>query len=163
MKTLIFTHRWPKRSAFVLLSFCFLILGQAVALAATIPAGTTIVVTTVDALSSHESRGRTFKTKLATDLKAGGKTVLPAGTIVYGVVETSRNPMVKTATNPLTLNLKSVETNGRRIPIKTTGGVSPETLSAVTAQQKRHDVSIGKGIVGRGTKLEFRLAQPLNL
>jgi hypothetical protein len=52
-------------------------LGQAVALAATIPAGTTIVVTTVDSLSSHERPGRTFEAKLAGDLKAGGKAVVP--------------------------------------------------------------------------------------
>ena len=162
MKTVFLSHRWPK-SAFVVFSFCFWILGQAAALAATIPAGATIVVTTVDALSSHESRGRTFKTKLAADLKAGGKTAVPAGTIVYGVVEASRNPMVKTTTSPLTVNVKRVAINGQKIPIKTTGGVSPETLSAFTTQQKRTGVSVGKGIVERGTKLEFRLAQPLNL
>ena len=162
MKTTNLLHRRLMTSTLVLVAFCIWIATQAVSSAATIPAGTTIVVSTVDALSSHESPGRTFKTKLATDLKAG-KTVVPAGTIVYGVVETSRNPMVKTTTKPLTVNLKSIAINGQRIPIKTTGGVSPETLSAFTTQQKRTGVSVGKGIVERGTKLEFRLAQPLNL
>ena len=164
MKTIILSHRWPKRSTLVLLLFCFWILGQVAALAATIPAGTSLVVTTVGPLSSHERPGRTFETKLATDLKAGGKTVVPAGTIIYGVVEKSRNPMgVVTASDPLTVNLKSIAINGQRIPIKTTGGVAPETFGAFTARRKSAGVSAGKSILQRGTKLGFRLAQPLNL
>jgi hypothetical protein len=114
-------------------------------------------------LSSHEKPGRTFETKLATDLKAGSKTVVPAGTIIYGVVEKSRNPIVRTATAPLTVNLKSIAINGQRIPIKTTGGVAPETSGAFSAQQRITGTSAGKGVLERGTKLEFRLAQPLNL
>jgi hypothetical protein len=163
MKIVILSHR-PKRSTFFLLLFCFWILGQAVALAATIPAGTSIVVTMVGPLSSHERPGRTFETKLATDLKAGGKTVVPAGTIIYGVVEKSRNPMGRTTTtNPLTVNLKSIAINGQRIPIKTTGGVAPETTGMFTGLQKRTGVSAGKSILDRGTKLQFRLAEPINL
>jgi hypothetical protein len=164
MKTVILSCRWPKGSTFVLLPFCFWILGQAVALAATIPAGTTIVVTMVGPLSSHERPGRTFETKLATDLKTGGKTVAPAGTIIFGVVQTSRNRMgVGSTSEPLTLNLKSIAINGQRIPIKTTGGVAPETFGAFNSLQKRTGVSAGKSVLQRGTKLEFRLAQPLNL
>jgi hypothetical protein len=164
MKIAILPQRWPKRSMFFLLPFCFWILGQAVALAATIPTGTTIVVTMVGPLSSHERPGRTFETKLATDLKAGSKTVAPAGTIIFGVVEKSRNAMgIRTTSEPLTLNLKSVAINGQRIPIKTTGGVAPDTVSGFTGLQKRTGVSAGKGVLQGGTKLQFRLAQPLNL
>jgi hypothetical protein len=164
MKTVILSNRGPKRSTFLLLPFCFWILGQPVALAATIPTGTTIVVTMVGPLSSHERPGRTFETKLATDLKAGGKTVAPAGTIIFGVVEKSRNAMgVRTTTEPLTLNLKSIAINGQRIPIKTTGGVAPETVSGFTGLQKRTGVSAGKSVLHGGTKLQFRLAEPLNL
>jgi hypothetical protein len=163
MKTNHYPKRVLKSTAFLIAIFLVWIAPHAMSVAATVPAGTTVVVTMVDPLSSHESRGRTFKTKLATDLKPGGKTVVPAGTIIYGVVETSRNPMVKTTTNPLTVNLKSIAINGQRIPIKTTGAGSPETVSAFTAQQKRRGVSVGKGIAERGTRLEFRLAEPLNL
>jgi hypothetical protein len=164
MKTVILSHRWQKRGAFVLLLFCFWILGQAVALAATIPAGSTIVVTLVGPLSTHERPGRTFETKLAADLKAGGKTVAPAGTIIFGVVEKSRNAMgVRSTSEPLTLNLKSIAINGQRVPIKTTGAVSPETLSGFTARHKTSGVTAGKSILERGTKLEFRLAEPLQL
>ena len=148
---------------FVLFPFCFWILGQAVGLAATIPAGTTIVVTTVEPLSSHESPGRTFETKLTNDLKAGGKAVVPGGTIIYGVVEKSRKPIGRTASEPLTVNLKSIAINGKQIPIKTTGGVAPETMGRFSSVQRRTGTSAGKSILQRGTKLEFRLAQPLNL
>ena len=164
MKTIILSHRWPKRSTFVLLLFCFWILGQAVAPAATVPAGTTIVVKMVGPLSTHERPGRTFETKLATDLRAGGKTVAPAGTIIFGVVEKSRNPVgVRSTSEPLTLNLKSIAINGQRIPIKTTGGVAPEAVSGFTGLKVRTGVSAGKGVLHAGTKLQFRLAQPLNL
>ena len=152
-----------RRNIFVAAIFLVWMASHARSLAATVPAGTTVVVTTIAPLSSHESRGRTFKTKLAADLKAGGKTVVPAGTTIYGVVETSRNQLSRTSTKPLTVNLKSVAINGQRVPIKTTGGVSPETLGAYTNVQKRTGVSAGKSIVPRGTKLEFRLAEPLNL
>jgi hypothetical protein len=142
---------------------CLWTAAQGMSIAATIPAGTTVVVTTVDALSSHESPGRTFKTKLATDLRAGGKTVLPAGTVIFGVVEASRNAMVKTTSNRLTVNLRSVSINGRQVPVKTTGPLGPDTLSAVTPRQKVTGVSAGKSVLPRGTKLEFLLAQPLKL
>jgi hypothetical protein len=118
----------------------------------------------VGPLSTHERPGRTFETKLAADLNAGGKTVAPAGTIIFGVVEKSRNAMgVRSTSEPLTLNLKSIAINGQRIPIKTTGGVAPETVSGFTGLQKRTGVSAGKGVLQGGTKLQFRLAQPLNL
>jgi hypothetical protein len=78
-------------------------------------------------------------------------------------VESSRNSMVKTATSPLTVNLKSVSINGRQVPVKTTGAVSPETVSSLNGVEKRRDISAGKGVLERGTKLEFRLAEPLNL
>jgi hypothetical protein len=164
MKTVILFHSWLNKITFVLLLFCFWILAQVATLAATVPAGKALVVTTVGSLSTHEKPGRTFETKLAHDLKAGGKTVVPAGTIIYGVVEKSRNPIGRTTTtNPLIVNLKSIAINGQRIPITTTGGVAPETMSAYNSLQKRTGITAGKGVLQRGTKLGFRLAEPLNL
>jgi len=152
-----------RRNIFVAAIFLVWMASHARSLAATVPAGTTVVVTTIAPLSSHESRGRTFKTELTADLKAGGKTVVPAGTTIFGVVETSRNQMGGTRTSPLVVNLISVEINGQRIPIKSTGGVSPETLSQFSGLQRRTGASAGKSILPRGTKLEFRLAEPLRL
>ena len=151
------------RKKYLVIFLCVWSAAQAISVAATIPAGTPVVVTTVDALSSHESPGRPFKTKLASDLKAGGKTVLPAGTVILGVVENSRNTMAKTTTNRLAVNLRSVSMNGREVPIKTTGALGPDTLSAVTPRQKITGVSAGKSVLPRGTNLEFVLAEPLNL
>ena len=163
MKTNDYSKRSPKISAFITAIFLVLIAPHAQSLAATVPAGTLLIVTTTGALSSHESRGRTFKTVLAIDLKAGGKTVAPAGTTIFGVVEASRNQMSRTSTSPLIVNLQSIEINGQRIPVKTAGGVTPETFGAYEGLKKRSGISAGKSVLPRGTKLEFRLAEPLDL
>ena len=160
MKTMNRTRRILTVGAVVVTSW---ISAEHASFGATVPAGTTVVVTTVDALSSHEKPGRPFKAKLMTDLKAGGQTVVPAGTVIFGVVETSRNPMVKTTSSPLTVNLRNVSINGRRVAIQTTGALGPDTLSAVSPRQKITGVSVGKSILPRGTTLQFRLAQPLTI
>lgn len=143
--------------------YCAWIAVQAVLPAATIPAGTTVRVTMTDALSSHASPGRTFKTKLTSDLNANGKTVVPAGTVIFGVVETSRNAPGRTSTKPLMVNLTNIVINGQRVAIKTTGAVAPESFSARAGGQRVTGVSAGKSVVQAGSKLEFRLAEPLNL
>src|SRR5438067_7456022 len=160
MKASDHPKRSLKGSVFVSAIFLVWMAPHTRCLAATVPAGTTVTVTTVDALSTHENRGRTFKTKLATDLKTGGRTAVPAGTIILGVVESSRNSMVKATTSPLSVNLKSVSINGRQVAIKTTGAVSPGTVSSLNGVEKRRDISAGKGLLERGTRLEFRLAEP---
>jgi hypothetical protein len=130
--------------------------------AATIPAGATLVVRTVDTVSSHDRVGRTFTTQLDQDVAVNGKAVLRAGTKVFGRIEASRaNPRQST---PLTLNLTGVSVNGRTVPIKTVGGFEPENTSKPrTTRGARTGVSVGSFTVPPGTKMEFRLAQPLNL
>jgi hypothetical protein len=130
---------------------------------ATIPAGTVMIVSMADALSSHERPGRTFKATLANNVTGGGKVVLPAGTTCIGVVATSRNAMVKTTTSPLTIDLKSVSINGRNVPVKTTGAVAPDSASAAHGVKVRTGVTAGGSVVQHGTKLQFRLAQPLTI
>jgi serine acetyltransferase len=70
---------------------------------ATIPAGTTLVVQTIDAISSRAVVGRTFTARLDQDVAVNGKVVLRAGTKVLGKIEASRaNPR---NSKPLTVNL----------------------------------------------------------
>src|SRR4051812_34111703 len=162
------TNHQPKRSlkmsTLIATIFVVWMVPHARSVAATVPAGTAIVVTMAGPLSSHESRGRTFKTELAADLKAGGKTVVPAGTTIFGVVEKSRKQLgAATTTSPLTVNLQSVVINGKQVPIKTTGGVSPETVGSHTNLQRRTGTTVGRSVLSRGTKLAFHLAEPLNL
>jgi hypothetical protein len=62
----------------------------AASLAATIPAGTKLVVQTIDAISSRAVVGRTFTARLDQDIAVNGKVVLRAGTKVLGKIEASR-------------------------------------------------------------------------
>jgi hypothetical protein len=128
--------------------------------AATVPAGTTLVVRTVDSVSSNDRVGKTFATKLDQDVAAQGKILLPAGTKVLGRVETSRADSRRP--NPLSVNLTSISSEGRTVPIKTDGAFQPKGKPKTT-RQARTGVSAGSLTLPPGTKMEFRLAQPLNL
>ena len=128
---------------------------------ATIPSGTTLVVRTLDSIFSHEKVGGTFTAQLDQDIVVKGKVLLAAGTKVLGTVEASRANS-RTTTSPLTLNLTGVSSNGRTMPIKTVSGVQPQ-IKAKTARQARAGVSVGASTVPSGTKMEFRLAQPISL
>ena len=126
----------------------------AACLGATIPAGTTLVVQTIDAISSRAVVGRTFTARLDRDVAVNGKVVLRAGTKVLGKIEASRaNPR---NSKPLTLNLTGLSINGRTVPIKTVSGVREERGAFYGA-------SAGTTLVQPGTKMQFRLARPLNL
>jgi hypothetical protein len=128
--------------------------------AATIPAGTTLVVRTVDTVSSHVRVGKTFRAQLGRDVAVEGKVCLKAGTPALGKIEASRaNPHTS---SPLTLNLTSITVGGRNVAITTTGGVSPDNKPK-TARQSRRGVSVGSYSVPAGTQMEFLLARPINL
>jgi hypothetical protein len=132
----------------------------ATSFAATIPAGATLIVRTVDNISSHDRVGKTFTAKLDQDVAVNGKAMLPAGTKVFGRVETSRGN--QRSSNPLTVNLTSISIGGRTISIKTDGAFQLEAKPN-TARQLRTGVSVGPFRVAPGTKMDFKLAQPVNL
>src|ERR1700720_3011379 len=82
--------------------------------AATIPAGTTLTVSTVSLITSKDVVRRSFEAKLAQDVSVKGNVVLKAGTKVFGKIASSRaNPR---KSEPLTVELASIDVNGRRIP-----------------------------------------------
>jgi hypothetical protein len=134
---------------------------QSSLLAATIPAGTPLVVRTGGAISSHATPGRSFSATLDQDVVINGKVLLRTGTPVSGTIETSRGSRSTTSSKPLSLNLTAVSANGRMVTIKTTGGVQPH--AAKTTRQSRGGFSFGENTFPAGTRLEFRLAQPLHL
>src|SRR5215468_9771629 len=85
--------------------------------AATIPAGTTLTVSTVSLVTSQSIVGRSFEAKLAQDVSVKGNDVLRAGTKVFGKIASSRaNPR---KSGPLSVELASVSVNGRNVPVKT--------------------------------------------
>ena len=134
---------------------------QSSLLAATIPAGAPLVVRTAGGISSHATPGRTFTAKLDQDVVINGDVVLRAGTFVSGIIESSRGSRSTTSSEPLTLDLTAVSLNGRMVPIKTTAGVQPLNR-AKTTRQSRGSFTVGEKIFPAGTRLEFRLAQPIH-
>jgi len=127
--------------------------------AATIPAGTTLTVRTVSLVSSKDAVGRTFEAKIDQDVFVKGKVLLKAGTKAFGRIQASRANPRKSA--PLTLELTLISVNGRKVAVKT-NSIHPGS-PPTTARQVRHGFTVGTLVVNPGTKMEFRLAEPLNL
>ncbi len=125
--------------------------------AATVPAGTTLVVQTLDSISSTEAPGTRFSAQLAHKVVVGGKVVLPAGTKLVGKIETSRR--MHASSDRLTVNLTGVMLGASAVPLKTVGAVSLEGYTTARGVS----VSRGAYVVAAGRKIEFRLAQPLNI
>ena len=57
--------------------------------AATIPAGTTLAVTTVSLLTAQDVVGRSFEAKIAQDVSVNGNVLLKAGTKAFGKIRSS--------------------------------------------------------------------------
>jgi hypothetical protein len=127
--------------------------------AATIPAGTTISVSTVSLVTSQTVAGRSFEAKIAQNVSVKGSTLLKAGTKVFGKVASSRaNPR---KSGPLTLELASIEVNGRRIPVRT-NTMEPHGPPQ-TARTAQYGHTAGTTVVNPGTRLDFQLLQPVTL
>lgn len=127
--------------------------------AATLPAGTTLTVSTVSLVTSQTVVGRSFEAKIAQDVSVKGNIVLKAGTKVFGKVASSRaNPR---KSEPLSVELASIDVNGRRIPVKT-NSVEPHGPPQ-TARQARYGHTAGTTVVNPGTRMQFQLLQPVML
>jgi hypothetical protein len=127
------------------------------AVAATVPAGASLTVKTLDVISSSDAPGTRFHAELAADVIAQGRVVLPAGTKFKARVETSRR--MSTRAEKLTVNLTDVIVGGHTIPLKTAGAVNLENYTS----SRGVSVSNGYYHVAKGRALNFRLAQPLQL
>jgi len=127
--------------------------------AASIPAGTTLTVTTVSPITSKDVVGRSFEAKIAQDVSIKGNILLKAGTKVFGKIKSSRyNPR---RNEPLTVELSSVSVNGRNVAVKTN---SVEPSSPVrTARQAQYGHTAGTLTVTAGTKMQFQLLQSVTL
>jgi hypothetical protein len=132
----------------------------ATSFAATIPAGTTLVVRTLNTIQSTDRVGRTFTAQLDQDVAVNGKVVLRAGTKFDGKIESSQaNPFRSGA---LILNVTDVSINGRTIPIKTVSGFEVQNL-AMRAGARARGITVSPFVAPRGLRMEFRLAQPVKL
>ena len=127
--------------------------------AATLPAGTTVTVSTVSAFSSKTVVGRSFEGKLAQDVSVKGQVLLKAGTKAFGKIKTSRyNPRKN---DPLTVELTSVSVNGRNVAVKTNAFQpgNPPT----TGRQAQYGHTAGTLLITPGTLMQFQLLQPVTL
>jgi hypothetical protein len=127
--------------------------------AATIPAGTTLSVSTVSSISSQDPVGRTFAAQIDQDVAVKGTVLLKAGTKTFGKIKSSRaNPR---KSEPLTLELTSISANGRNAAVKT-NSVQPGSPKR-TARQAKYGHTAGTLVVTPGTKMQFQLVQPVTL
>src|SRR5260370_29861521 len=107
---------------------------------ATIPAGTTLIVRTLNTIHSNDRVGRTFTAQLDQGVVVNGKVVLQAGAKFHGKIEASQaNPR---NSQPLTLNLTDVSVHGQTIPIKTVSGFQLENIAKV-GRAKARGISVG--------------------
>jgi ABC-type thiamine transport system substrate-binding protein len=127
--------------------------------AATLPAGTTITVSTVSAFSSKTVAGRSFEAKLAQDVSVKGHVVMKAGSKVFGKIASSRSNPRKN--DPLTVELTSVSVNGRNVAVKT--NTFQPGSPPMTGRQARYGHTAGTLMITPGTLMQFQLLQPVTL
>ncbi len=109
-----------------------------------IPAGTVLVVTTSQALSSKTSQaGQTFLGTLAQPVSVGGRTALPKGATVSGTVVTAKTKGKIKGEGELALALTSVSTKGQTYQIQTN-----VLSSTVKGKGKRTAATTGGGAAG---------------
>ena len=130
------------------------------ALAVTIPSGTTLVVRTLQGIASGDMAGTSVRMQLDNDIVVKGTVALPAGTKISGRVESSKRGL--TRDQKLTVNITEAQVHGRTVPIKTTGAVELQNPFARTTQ-RGVQVSKYSYQVPAGTKIQFRLAEPLQI
>jgi hypothetical protein len=130
--------------------------------AVTIPAGTTLVVRTLHNISAVDAPGKAVAMQLDKNVVVNGKVALPAGTRISGRVETSKRTHLPTRSQKLTVNIIDAQFHGRTVAIKTTGAANLENPLARTTQ-RGVQVSTFSYVVPVGTRIQFRLAQPLGI
>lgn len=98
--------------------------------------------------------------QLDNDINVKGTVALPAGTKISGRVESSKRGL--TRDQKLMVNITDAQVHGRTVTIKTTGPVELQNPYARTTQR---GVTVSKYSyqVPAGTKIQFRLAQPLQI
>ena len=154
---------------------------------ATLPAGTTLLVRMMDSISSKNAAGANFTTKLEYDLVVNGVKAVPAGTVMYGKVQSSTQARRAFGKSTLDIRLTQMVPTGSPIPISTSGyhqageasikkamrGAAAGAAVGAIAGDAGKGAAIGatasllkKGqtiTIPPGTLLEFTLTQPVSV
>lgn len=86
----------------------------------TVPAGTRVLIRTVDAIDSTKQKtGYRFTATLETNLQAEDKVVAPRGTTVYGRLANASSAGKMSGSSQLTLELTDIVINGTAYPLLT--------------------------------------------
>ena len=138
-------------------SGCLLLLSSVCqAIAATIPAGTILTVSTLQTVSSIDVPGTPVPAQLIAPLAINGQVVLSVGTHFSGKIITSRR-LISTG-DRLTVNLTALRFGGHEIPITTTG---PRLLANNFRASSDVKVSLAWDTIAAGKRMQFQLARPL--
>lgn len=109
-----------------------------------IPAGTVLVITTTQTLSSKASQaGQTFLATLAQPVSVGGRTAFPKGATVSGTVVTAKTKGKIKGEGELALTLTSISTERHTYKIQTN-----VLSSTVKGKGKRTAATTGGGAAG---------------
>jgi hypothetical protein len=130
------------------------------AFGATIPAGTTLMVRTLNTIYSVSIPGTPVRAQLVKNVIVNGKVLLPAGTEVSGEVVTSKRTTM--SKQKLTVNVNTVKLGGRSLPIKTTGAYQVEDAVYKTTRRNISITTHGYPVPA-GLTMQFKLAQPLQV
>ena len=146
-----------------------------------------LLVRMADGVSSKNKAGTTFTTKLEYNLVADGVLVVPAGSLVYGKVQSSTQARRAFGKSTLDLRLAQVVVGGSPLPIVTSAfkeageasikkaakGAAAGAMIGAIAGDAGQGAAIGatasllkKGqtiTVPPGALLEFTLSQPLSV
>ena len=136
------------------------VLTTSAAFGATIPAGATLVVRTLNDIWSVSTPGTPVRARLMKDVSVNGKVLLPAGTEVSGQVVTSKRTTA--SKQKLTVDINTVKLGGRSLPIKTTGAYQVED-SVYKTRRRNISITTHGYPVPAGLTMQFKLAQPLPL
>lgn len=128
------------------------------AAAATVPAGTHIVVKTTATITSVDAPGTRVLAVLVRPLLSNGRVVVPAGSKVVGRVVTSRR--LHHSKDRLTVDITEISVNGRAHPIRTTGATLVDNTNWTTSTGAT--ITRAGYAVRAGRHLHFQLAQPLS-
>jgi hypothetical protein len=121
----------------------------------TVPAGTRILIRTVDSIdSSKQKAGFRFTATLETNLQAGGVTVAPRGTTVYGRLAQASSAGNMSGGAQLTLELTDIVISGTAYPLLTsTYDIKSQGQGSKTAKRVVGGTGLGAligGIAGGG-------------
>jgi hypothetical protein len=153
----------------------------------TLPYGTTLLVRMMDSVSSRNGAGANFTTKLEYNLVADGIVVAPAGTIIYGRVQSATQAGRAFGKSTLDIRLAQMVVNGSPIPIATSsykeagaasikkaaGGAAAGAAIGAIAGDAGKGAAIGATAsllkkeqtltIPPGALLEFTLTQPVTI